>query len=214
MSSKNNEKSNELRAEGNKLYSQRKFFDSMLKYNESLSFAQPGSEHIGLAYANRSAVYLEMKLHEKCLKNIELARRHNYPKKNFEILAKREEKCKTLIKTEREKLPGSWGFFKLSYPASKKLPFIANCLELKTSEKFGRHLVTNQPLKVGDIVSIEKPFCSVLLAESKALEIPNANIYQRCFNCLRDNAFDLLPCLSCCKGERASIFEIQDKRRF
>lgn len=200
MTSKSNEKSEVLRTEGNKFYSQRRFFNSMIKYNESLCFADPKSENMGLAYANRSAVYLEMKLFEKCLRNIELARKHNYPEKNFEILNKRELKCKDLTKSEKENLCNPWSFFKLSYQANKKLPFIVDCLELKRDEKFGRYVVTNKPLKVGDIISIEKPFCSVLLSESKLHEIPESNIYQRCSNCLRENSLDLIPCGVCCKG--------------
>lgn len=198
MSLKSNEKSNALRTNGNEFYSKRKFFDSMLMYNKSLCLAEPGSENVGLAYANRSAVYLESKLYEQCLKNIALAKANNYPERNLEILNKREEKCKNLLSASKE---NSYRFFKLSHTANKKLPFIDESLELKTNERFGRHVVTNRPLKVGEIVSIEMPFCSVLLSESKLHEIPDSNIYQRCSNCLKENVLDLMPCSTCCKGK-------------
>jgi hypothetical protein len=67
--------------------------------------------------------------------------------------------------------------------------------------KYGRHIVTKTALKVGDIVSIETPFCGVLLSESKMLQIPQDNIHQRCSNCLKENALDLIPCQNCSKGE-------------
>ena len=91
-SQKSNERAEKARSDGNKLYVERNFFDALLKYNESASHALKG-EALGLAYANRSAVYFEMKLFEKCMKNIELAKLNGYPKTNFATLAKRAEKC-------------------------------------------------------------------------------------------------------------------------
>jgi SET and MYND domain-containing protein 4 len=195
---KSNESSNEFRAKGNKFYSARKFFEALINYNQSLSFAEAGTENLGLAYANKSAVYFEMKIYDHSLKNIELAKQNHYPEKNFEILNKREEKCKELEKSQAKKTP--WNFFKLSYPANKKTPFIVDCLEVKFNEKFGRHVITNRALKVGDVVSVEDPYCGVLLSESNMLKIPDANIFQRCSYCLKENALDLIPCLNCCKG--------------
>ena len=196
---KSNENSDQLRTEGNKFYGERKFFQALLKYNESLCYAKQRTENLGLAYANRSAVYFEVKLYSHCLQNIELARKNFSPEKNHEILSKREEKCKELERSQTTKNP--WNFFKLSYPANKKVPFVVDCLEIKSNEKYGRYIIAKNDLKVGDIVSIEKPFCGVLLSESNTLQIPVANIYQRCANCLKENALDLIPCTTCCKGE-------------
>lgn len=152
---KSNEKSEALRKEGNEFYSRRKFFKALLKYNESLCFAEPESDNVGHAYANRSAVYFETRLYEKCLNNVQLAKSHRYPESNFEVLAKREEKCRG----QKEKSSDVWSFFKLSYKPNQKLPFIADCLEVKKSDKYGRHVITNRSLKVGDIVVVERPFC-------------------------------------------------------
>lgn len=197
---KMNKKSEVLRNDGNELYRVRKFHSALLKYNESLCLAEPGSENIGLAYANRSAIYYEMKLYERCLNNIELAKINHYPAVNIEVLQRRKEKCLEQLKQHTEKHSNIWDFFKLSYPPNEKLPFIINCLEVKCSQKFGRYITTNQPLKVGDIISIEKPYFSILLSESKFLGISESNILQRCSNCLKVNDLDLIPCASCCKG--------------
>lgn len=196
---KSDRKSEELRAEGNGKYSEKKFFEALLKYNESLCNATSESANLGFAFANRSAVYLEMKLYEKSLKNIELAKAHNYPIKSLDVLEKREEKCRALMK-QQIKLPNPWSFFKLSYKANKKLPFVVNSLELRVNEKYGKHIVTNSNLKVGDILVIEKPFCSVLLSESRFVEVDKTNKFQRCAYCLKDNQLDLIPC-SCCEGK-------------
>ncbi|KAJ6635795.1 SET and MYND domain-containing protein 4 [Pseudolycoriella hygida] len=196
---KSDKRSGELRADGNVFYIKRQFFDALLKYNESLCYAEVDTENAGLVYANRSAVYFEMKLFDKAIKNIELAKLHKYPEKNFEILDRRATKCNEM-KGDRDTTSDPWNLFKLTYPANKAVPFIADCLELKESEKYGRHIITNKPLKVGDVVSIETPFCSVLLSESKFVEVPPANIYQRCSNCLQDSTLDLIPCSTCTKA--------------
>lgn len=196
---KSDQLSSALRVEGNKLYSARNFFEALVKYNASLCHAPKQSENLGLAYANRSAVFLEMKLFKKTLNNIELAKNNNYPLENIEILEKRREKCVAMM-TQQAKINES-SFFKLSYKPNKKLPFAVECLELRSNEKFGKYIVTNKNIKVGDILVLERPFCSVLLSESQFVDVDRTNKYQRCALCLIDNQLDLLPCGECCEGK-------------
>lgn len=187
---KSSERSEFLRGEGNQFYAQKKFYDALLKYNESLCHAMPQSENLGLAFANRSAVYFEMKLYDKCLQNVELARQNCYPEKNFEILKRREEKCLELMKPSSESK--SPDYFKLSYPPHKTIPFIADCLELKNDEKYGRHIVTNRPLKTGDFIAIDEPFCKV---------VHYGFIHQRCAGCHTADLMSLMPCEGCRKSD-------------
>jgi SET and MYND domain-containing protein 4 len=196
---KNVAKADTLRNEGNKSYAERKFLDALVKYNESLCHAPPNSESLGLAFANKSAVYFEMKLFEECLKNIDNAKAHKYPAQNYGILERRAQKCREMSK-QKMKFPNPWEFFKLSYKRNEKLPFIVEGLEVKQSEKYGRHIVTSRPLKVGDVLAIEEPFCSVLLSQSQFVEVDKQNKFQRCANCLRDVKLDLMPCWGCCEG--------------
>lgn len=205
---KSNEKADEFRAAGNKFYNERKFLDSLIKYNESLCYASNESESLGLAFANKSAVYFEMKLFDKCLKNIALARINNYPAKNFEILERRDEKCREMLK-QQMKISDPWEFFKLSSTENKKLPFIIDNLELRTNEKYGKFIVTNRTLKVGEVLTIEKSFCSVLLTESQFVEVDKANKYQRCANCFKDNQLDLIPCRKCCEGKKSKFSNLK-----
>lgn len=198
-----NERSVTLRGDGNKFYNRRQFFDALMKYNESLCYAELGSENLGLAYANRSAVYFEMRLYEKCLSNVELAKQNNYPEMDFEVLEKRVEKCKDMMKYSRvEKTADPWNIFKLSHAPNPRVPFIVNCLEMSTNDKYGRHVISNRALKVGDVIAIEQPFCSVLIAKTKFHEKSESNIFQRCSNCLKENSMDLIPCETCCKGNQ------------
>ncbi|CRL03055.1 CLUMA_CG016778, isoform A [Clunio marinus] len=187
-----------LRNEGNKLYGEKRFYHAMLKYNESLCHTPLTSVNLGLAYANRSAIYFELRLYEKCLKNIKLAIDHNYPCEKLNVLNHREEKCNEM-KHQKLAIINPWNFFKLTYKSHKKLHGVADCLQVRINEKYGKHIITTKPLHVGDIIAIEKPFCSVLLSESKFLKVDKENKFQRCRNCLKDNQLDLIPCSGCCE---------------
>lgn len=197
---KSDEKAVSFRAEGNKLYSEKNFFEALLKYNESLCFATLESENLGLAYANRSAVFFEMKLLGNSLKNIALAQDFHYPQEKMETLTQRKAKCQEMSKQQMP-LINAWNFFKLSHKANRKLRYAVDCLEFRSNDKYGKHIVTSRNLKVGDILVIEKPFCSVLLSESRFVEIDRTNKFQRCAECFKDNQLDLIPCDSCCDGK-------------
>lgn len=191
--SKLNAKSDSLRIEGNTLFRQKCYYNAMLKYNESLCFAEPSSEMMGQAYANRSEIYFEMKMFDHCLRNITLAKQNKYVEVNTEILNKREEKCLTALKqSNRENTTSDMQqFFKLSYPSHKKIRYMVDCLELKHDNTYGRHIITNKSLKVGDVLAVEKPFCKIVV---------NEFIHQICSWCFNSNLMDLIPCRVCTKG--------------
>lgn len=194
-----------LRIEGNQLYSDRNFFDALIKYNESLCNAMPGSDSAGYAYANRSAVFFEMKLYDKCINNIELAKLNGYPRDNYHVLNKRLEKCienQANANDEHEKLlvENPFEFVKLSYQQNASLPFVVDCLKLRQNDTFGRYIVASQDLKVGDILAIEEPYFKVLKSDARYESCQETNKYQRCSVCLQDNSMDLIPCPECCSS--------------
>jgi SET and MYND domain-containing protein 4 len=165
-----------------------------------LCHAEIGSENLSLAYANRAAVYLEVKEVDKCLENIELARAHGYA--NEAKLKEREEKAKKLkenLVEDPENDPKN--FFKLSYPAHERNPSIANCLEIHKNEQFGRHVVTNQDLNPGDVIAVEEPMFKRILDCAR---------YLRCSNCLKPNMLSLIPCDKDCnfgkQGNQSCLF--------
>lgn len=92
-----------------------------------------------------------------------------------------------LIK-QRAMTQGRGNFFKLSYPPNSRNPAIINCLKLYENEQYGRHVVTTQKLKTGDIVAIEKPFYKSL---DKRLQ-PS-----RCASCLKSSLSQLISCQKC-----------------
>lgn len=135
----------DYRLEGDLLFSQGELFEALECYNKSLCAAELSSFEIPLAFGGRSAVYLEAKEYKLCLENIQLARDNGYPADKLETLKFQEEKCRKLMEchvaTEDD---DPWNFFKLSYPANEKIPFIVDCVELHKNPQYGRFVITNQ----------------------------------------------------------------------
>lgn len=189
---KSNAVAESCRTKGNQFYTKKQFLDALESYNKSLCFAESGSETIGMAYANRSAVFFELRLFDNCLDNIEHAKQNGYPSDQLHKLQKREEMCNAMI-NNKESLVGAGEpvgaeFFKITRKVSEKVPFIADCLELKSSEKFGRYITTKAALNPGEIICIEDPFTKFLLSNHR---------YKYCATCLGDNFLDLFSCPSC-----------------
>lgn len=135
----------EFRNQGYVWLTQGKLFEALESFNKSLCTSQLKSSEIGLAFAGRAAVYLDAKIYDKCLENVDLARNSDFPKEKLNTLKFLEEKCRNLMKTHTDCIDDDpWNFFKLSYPAHPKIPFVVNCLELRSSKEFGRLIITNQ----------------------------------------------------------------------
>lgn len=117
------------------------------------------SKDLAFAYANRSATYLVLKMHDECLLNIKWAREKGYPGEKIQKLNEREEKCiklkKTEVKDPEEDDP--LNFFKLSYPSNPKIPFVVDCVELRETGKYGRGIFAKKDLKAGDVIALEEP---------------------------------------------------------
>lgn len=183
------EKSAEYRIQGNKFYANNEFIDAVEMYNKSLCFAT-SSRNLALAYANRSAVCFSLEMYSTCLSNIEWARENDYPAEKMSTLELRAEKCRRLIAegaTSDDSLLELCGeeYLKLTHPAHPKLPFIADCLDIKSNEEFGRHVITKKRLCPGDIVCIESPFANHLWP---------SHLYKHCYHCSKNSWLTLIPC--------------------
>jgi len=206
-SNKNNATADKLRDDGNTFFREGKYFDSIIKYNESLCRAETGSEKIAFAYANRSAVFMELKMYEKCLKNIQQAKDAGYPQEKIQTL---NDRCERATKMLAESPPAAsqkdpFEFIKLSYPAYSKNPEIVGCLELAENEKYGRHIRANRDLKAGDVVAIEKHYVKVLHGDLMKTTPKEHILYQYCANCLDTNKMDLIPCDGCTTSKFSSF---------
>lgn len=181
-----------LREIGNKSLAEGDQFEALIKFNESLCFAITGSASMAYAYANRSAVYLDLKLYKNCLNNIQLARQNGYPEEKMGKLIDRENRCKRLMSwNNQEPMTSPWDFFKLSYEPNPKIPFLASCLEMSDDNEFGPHFITNRDLKSGDFIAITD-------GALKFID-PQARLH-RCSWCVGDFLLDLIPCTGCPMG--------------
>lgn len=187
------DKAGKFREEGNDNFRFGEFYEALIAYNKCLSYATENSDQVALAYGNRSAVYLHLKMIEKCLENIQLAKDHGYDKSKLTKLLDREEKCKEILKQEMENVQRDArdDFFNLSYPPNEKIPFIVECLQLREDEKYGRYLITNTDLHAGDVIAVEEPFYKFIDKEFS---------FSRCTNCLKPNHLSLIPCTKCSSG--------------
>lgn len=64
---KSDELSGEFRERGNRAFKAKRDREALELYTKSVAFAVEGSEVLGLAFANRSAVLFEKKLYNECL---------------------------------------------------------------------------------------------------------------------------------------------------
>lgn len=172
------------------------FHEALLNFNKSLCHAESDSSTLALIYANRADVFYRLKLYDKSLNNISLARECQHNEDLLNDLDELEEKCYENI-TDQIKYDDPWEYFKLSYPANKKIPYIIDCLEIRNDKTYGRYITTNRPLNSGDVLAIEEPFFKFLKYDPDDNEYPETNMYNFCANCLLDNYLDLIPCSEC-----------------
>lgn len=194
---KSNERAEALRVKGCQALQKGELYEALLKLNKSLCIAESSSETTAMIYANRAEVYFKLNLFENSLNNIELSDEDLLPPKTKEFLVDLKKKTLSSINGSNTKPENPWEFFKLSHPSNPKLPHVIDSLEVKCDKKFGRYIIANQDLKVGDILAIEKPFFKILKTDPDDDEYPESNLYQYCANCLNDNLMDLIPCPTC-----------------
>lgn len=171
------------RQEGNTLFSAGDVMGAIRLYNESLCFAPEGSKHISLAYANRSASFFHLNMFEKCLKDIELAEKFDYPKELMPKLNQRKAECvKYFVNGEnRKKLE-----VKLDFEADDKFSCMANVLRTERNVDGNYSTVAKEYIDIGKVVVVEKAFVNCLYNNQLAL----------CSHCLKWNT-NLMPCNKC-----------------
>lgn len=196
---KNNQKSLEARNLGNFFFKDKNYVEALKYYNKSLCFAPIGSENLAIAYANRSAVYLNTGFYKFCLDNIELASKGNYPAKMIVKLENRKKECIDKMKRCTDsyvRLMKEKSQIRLSYKANANVPEMIEGLGYATSVKYGRHVIAKQELFPGDVIVIEKPFVKSLIN----IDVTDGSEYKRCTNCLKSEFFNVFPCECCTKA--------------
>uniref|UniRef100_A0A8D8G2T2 SET and MYND domain-containing protein 4 n=1 Tax=Culex pipiens TaxID=7175 RepID=A0A8D8G2T2_CULPI len=185
---KSNERAVEYRNAGNGLYAEGKYERALECYNKSLAFAEPDTDQLGMAYANRSAVQLKQGEYEFALYSIELAKKHNYPEELMPKLLERESECKQQIVRGNSKGTVPCPRMGINVDTNPKIPFLARGIAMSHDAKFGRGLVAEREFKPGDIICDEK--CELC-------DVDYNLIYRNCNQCGGDFANILIPCPKC-----------------
>ncbi|XP_039429261.1 SET and MYND domain-containing protein 4-like [Culex pipiens pallens] len=180
----------ECRQAGNQRFTVKRWHSALLNYNEGLCFAEPGSEELGLAYANRSAVYFEQGDYELALHNIDLAKRHNYPERLMAKLLDREAECKRKIENGQSKGIVPALRMGINVEVNPKIPFLAKGIGMKQYPGLGRGLIALKDFQPGDVILDEKP-------ELCAVSFNNNFSYHYCFHCGSEFQTSLIPCPKC-----------------
>ncbi|XP_037033180.1 SET and MYND domain-containing protein DDB_G0273589-like [Bradysia coprophila] len=195
LNRKNNEISTQCRRDGNTKFKNADWMEALNAYNQSLCFAEIGSENVSLAYANRSACFLHLEMYDKCLTDIEMAKQANYPTKLVHKLDERHEECHRLMTANKRR-------HELSYEADDRLPGMANVLEIRCDKRFGRHVVAKCDIPAGKTVLAERAFIARLLNMC----------YDSCVVCMKIS-MNFIACNQCtsalfCNSECANANDI------
>lgn len=181
---KSDEVSLQKRKEGNILFFEQDWTGAMEMYNLSLCFAERRSKTISLAFANRAACFLKLKLYDECLVDIELAKKSGYPEYLMTKLNQRKTECLNGIAANKHQL-NQFGL-KLDFDSDEKYPFMANVLEIAKDSNDDFSVITTENLKVGQTVVVEEAFLKYLFVRHG----------WKCNICLKSNA-NLVPCKKC-----------------
>ncbi|XP_031619101.1 SET and MYND domain-containing protein DDB_G0273591-like [Contarinia nasturtii] len=73
----------------------------------------------------------------------------------------------------------------LSYPPNKNYEDLANVLEVDTSKLFGRHIVANCDIDVGQIIGVAKPFSQIIYGSIDGNN--NSSLPSNCLTCHKNN---------------------------
>lgn len=117
-----------------------------------------------------------------------------------EINPKRSKQSDIIIEnsTSQESIPKESQRFvpRLSYPANVDYPDLANVLDVETNSLFGRHIVANDDIAVGQIIAIPTPIAQVV-AKSPDLNNNNNLLPKYCLTCFNLNANNFVSCAKC-----------------
>lgn len=187
---KNDAQSILYRKQGDELFHQKKWYEAMKIYNQSLCLAEIRSSNLGIGYAKRAQCFYQLKMYENCLLDLDLARFANYPRPSYELLDIREVECLKLI--EERPADSNEGLKapivpSLSFKPHDSYPEMANVLEIERNKDSDWQIVAKEDIKVGKIVLVEKSFISMLNQS-----------YDKCCVCSR-TLTNLLPCNKCSK---------------
>lgn len=185
------------RLAGNEKFKGSDFHGAMDKYNQSICFAENGSEYLSIAYGNRSCCFEKLKMFRLCLADIQLAKESNFPQRLMQKLDDRKRKCMDAVPSEQST---STDQPTLSFPADENFPNMANSLRIDVNDEYRRLITATQHIQIGETILIEEEYVRLVVGE---------NIM--CSNCGKKNA-NFIPCDKC--GGAMFCSELCSKNNF
>lgn len=186
---KNNEMSIQFREQGNIMFKDKQYDYALELYTKSITYAETGSEILGLAYANRSAVLFEKKMFRECLEDIDKAFTSNYPEANYsKLLRRRQRSEKELTQCCTHEEPKYYEELpEFIHDVSPTIACASNCIAITTNAECGRHVVATKDIQIGDVIAIDTPYAAIV--------VPEASI-THCHHCLKV-VLNSIPCQKC-----------------
>lgn len=157
--------------------------DAIDLLNESLCFAEKKSPNMGIAYADRSTCFFNLKMYDKCLVDIDLALKFNCPRHLRPALEQLKADCYKCIADGAQLKENH---LSLDFPEKEGYPGWSEAFDIQKGSNGQISVVATQNIGIGQIVAIDKAFTKTLFM-----------IYGwRCNICLR-RLTNLVPCKKC-----------------
>lgn len=170
-------------------YAKHQFYLNAIEFfNRALCFSPPNAPTLSYLYSNRANVFFAMELYGECLASLKMALENNYLPELRHHLEEKVEICRLKLATQGCAGPEFNVKLKLSRPANAKVPSVIQDIHLEENKQFGRHLIADVDLQVGDVICIESAFVNCLEPMKR---------FERCTFCLEEVSHLLFPCSHC-----------------
>lgn len=147
---KNNVEADRLLKSGRRLARKRQWTVAAERFNLSLCLAENGSPNEKLAYAERAECFANRNLYEKAAIDARLAKISEPPFK----IRKRDKQTRLIEDLEP----------KLSFETHNLFKSMANVLEIKENDKYGRHVIAKCDIDIGQTIVVAKKFATAAYA--------------------------------------------------
>lgn len=178
------------------------YINAVEMYNQGLCLAPPKTVLLGILYAKRANAFFRMGLYCECLASLKLALDNHYPDDLRHHLDNKMKLCRKLLteKAVQEKqkccAKEQKFYIRLSYPANPRVPSVIQDMHVEENDEFGRHVIADRDLQVGDVICIEDAFVKCIQPQQR---------FNRCTNCLQELPHLLFPCETCTNAMFCSV---------
>lgn len=182
-SQKCNRIADELMHHGHAEFSNHNWSGALNFYSRALCFAKVGSIFEGIAYGNRGTCFFQMGMFRKALKDFDSATNTNCPDQFLAQIQGYRIECQKLAKQRNQH---SKRTPKMKLPVDKKIPCMANVLEIKGNKEFGRYIAAKKDIDIGQTLFVSEIFASAVTTDTQAY----------CLTCHRTE-MNFIPCIDC-----------------